>query len=320
LAEFGYDSCIEPVSIALNDEDAYVRNEVLEGVSKAVKNGACEATFRSAVFDRVVPLLSRSDSTASGTAPFTLLTLDRERAIPVLLGEQFFNVDNPELNNILKALNQRKVPVPRESLLRLMGQLRPLATDYPHTYSLAECLVLLAQSKDPDAEKWAREGLLSPNDRVREEAGHALGILHGIKDPHGYVSYRVDEVGYEGLTPPQQALFRVHLLAAEVRNGGLAQYFVNSSGDLAHETLRDLQAIDLTDTHRILNEAMQLFGPEGPSANRKTRGRQLAALTRKQDTALERLDSEFYKDQGSIDSRLWLYAIDHKADFVPPAS
>lgn len=317
LAEFGYTSCIDPVRTALNDDNDYVRDAVLGAICKAIKNGHCDAPFRAAMFDPVVPLLSRRDSTVGGRAPHTLLALDRERAIPVLLSEQFFAVANGELHEILQALNQHNIPVDRERLLRLMEELRPRAVEYPYDYSFAECLVLLAQNKHPEADKWAREGLLSASKRVREEAGHALGVLHGIKDPHGYVNYRMGEVGYEGLTSPQQALFRVHMLAAEVRNGGFAQYFVNSSGDLAHETLRDVQTIGLSDSHRILNEAMQLFGSQGPSPNRKARGRQLAALSKEQDAVLKRLDSEFYKDQDHLDSTLWLYAIDHKPHFVP---
>jgi hypothetical protein len=320
LAEFGYGSCIEPVSIALSDEDDYVRDDVLEGICKGIKNGNCEPTFRTAIFERVVPLLARRDSTVGGAAPRTLLELDRERAIPVLLSEEFFTVANRELHYILRTLSQENIPIDRERLLGVMKELRPLAGDYPYDYSFAECLILLAQAKDREAEKWAREGLLSPSEKVREEAGHALGILHGIKDPHGYVNYRMGEVGYEGLTPPQQALHRVHMLTAEVRNGGLSQYFVNSSGDLSHETLRDLEVIGLTDTHRILHEAMQLFGSKGPSSNRNTRGRQLAALTKQQDATLGRLDSEFYKNKDHIDTTLWLYAIDNKNHFVPPTS
>ncbi|OAI45746.1 hypothetical protein AYO44_12460 [Planctomycetaceae bacterium SCGC AG-212-F19] len=315
LAYFGYAACIDPVSSSLNDEDAYVRNAVLGAINKGIEEGHANPKFLEAVFDRIVPLLNRPDATVDGLAPLTLLAIDRQRAIPVLFSEQFFTVDNREVHYILKALTQRNIPVPREQLIKLLEQLRPQATEYPHEYSFGEALVLLAQSKDSEAQKWIREALQSTSEKVREEAARALGLLHGLDDPVHFAYDRLRSVGYEDLTQPQQALFRVHLLAAEVRNGGFAQYFVNSSGDMTHETLKDLTSMRLQHTKKILQEAMELFGPEGPSPDRKTRGRQLAALSKKQDAILDRLNSAFYEDQDYIDSQLLLYAIEHKEHF-----
>ena len=48
---------------------------------------------------------------------------------------------------------------------------------------------------------------------------------------------------YEKLTEPQLLFYLNQNLEREVNNGGFNQYFSNSSGDNAHETLLSLKAI-----------------------------------------------------------------------------
>jgi hypothetical protein len=59
-------------------------------------------------------------------------------------------------------------------------------------------------------------------------------------------------------------LFAAHWCQSEVCNGGLHQFFSNSTGVLAPEALAGFHAIGLTDWAGILAEAMLFFGEPYP--------------------------------------------------------
>ncbi len=73
-------------------------------------------------------------------------------------------------------------------------------------------------------------------------------------------------------------LFAAHWCQSEVRNGGLHQFFSNSTGVLAPEALSGFQAIGLTEWATILDEAMRFFGPSYPR-DRETRIAVLAEVS-----------------------------------------
>src|SRR5262249_29947667 len=73
LGVIGSNACIEPLTAALADEHDYVRCYAMGGIQRGVESGHCMPRFLEAMFDRVVPLLDRSDSSVSGAAPVTLL-------------------------------------------------------------------------------------------------------------------------------------------------------------------------------------------------------------------------------------------------------
>lgn len=66
----------------------------------------------------------------------------------------------------------------------------------------------------------------------------------------------------EVLTIPQQKFYINQNLEREVNNGGFWQYFMNSSGEFAHETLLSLKEIGAVKTAEVLQKAIDLF-PEG---------------------------------------------------------
>lgn len=70
--------------------------------------------------------------------------------------------------------------------------------------------------------------------------------------------------GYGQLNQGRQMVVRFYWLNAEVSNGGLDQYFWNSSGDFAQDTVRDLQIIGQPAAAEILERASRkLFGDAG---------------------------------------------------------
>jgi hypothetical protein len=59
-------------------------------------------------------------------------------------------------------------------------------------------------------------------------------------------------------------LYAAHWCISEVDNGGLLQFFWNSTGILAPEAVKGFELVGLTDLAQILQEAMRHFGEAYP--------------------------------------------------------
>ncbi len=101
----------------------------------------------------------------------------------------------------------------------------------------------------------------------------------------------------------------------EVNNGGLSQYFFNSSGDYWREALAGLEAMGASERATILKEAAAKFDAEAPSKNRDQRQNQLAKLARKDDALFDALDSRYYASKEVIDVVMTKYVIKNAQAF-----
>jgi hypothetical protein len=61
------------------------------------------------------------------------------------------------------------------------------------------------------------------------------------------------------LTEPQKQFYYNQSLEREINNGGFNQYFINPSGDFAHQTIQSLKAIGANTTADILQKAIDQF-------------------------------------------------------------
>lgn len=75
--------------------------------------------------------------------------------------------------------------------------------------------------------------------------------------------YIEDEQDLDNFEPAVQVGCLLHALEAEVNNGGFDQFFLNSSGRYARQTLDALKAIGATHTVELLNAAIATAYPEG---------------------------------------------------------
>ena len=88
---------------------------------------------------------------------------------------------------------------------------------------------------------------------------------------------RWSRLGFAGLHSFERDYIGVWWLVGDTMNGGLVQYFDNSSGDLAEHALAGLETAGATETLTILREAMALI-PGGWCADQTERGRRLARM------------------------------------------
>lgn len=123
------------------------------------------------------------------------------------------------------------------------------------------------------------------------------GLGEGIKNQR-------NKVGNEKSVP----IANINELEMEVNNGGLNQYFINSSGQNCFETLRLLKKTGKSKTAAILEKAISLINPQNireAEFVEKLRQNKVEELyDEKISSKLNVLDQEFYKyPDGSLEQK-----------------
>jgi hypothetical protein len=101
-----------------------------------------------------------------------------------------------------------------------------------------------------------------------------------------YETYEVFKEGASKYPEWKIDLLAVHWTMSEIANGGLEQYFSNSTGILAPEAVLGFQRIGKPKLAAAFQKAMALLGDPYPR-ERKERGERLAALTGAEGGATE---------------------------------
>jgi hypothetical protein len=91
--------------------------------------------------------------------------------------------------------------------------------------------------------------------RVVEPVWDAIDIYNG---PESFLET------YAAADAKAARLFAAHFCQSEVRNGGLHQFFGNSTGVLAPEAVEGFRCIGMPDVADLLERAMAWFGPAYP--------------------------------------------------------
>jgi hypothetical protein len=121
--------------------------------------------------------------------------------------------------------------------------------------------------------------------------------------------------GYQKLSVPEKVFVCVWGLEAEVNNGGFDQFYFNSTGDLAADTLDALITIGALNAGEIVREANAVFGPDGPDKDLKNRQEQLGSLGEKVHETLDELDKKFWKYPDNLESLLTSYVRENRKCF-----
>src|SRR5258708_6570686 len=104
------------------------------------------------------------------------------------------------------------------------------------------------------------------------------------------------------LSEPQKQFWYNQNLEREVNNGGFYQYFINSSGNYAHETTLSLKGIGANKTANILQQAINQFPDKQVPKIRDKRIEVIKKIEEKTNKIWEELTREFlkYKDNLNV--------------------
>ena len=117
------------------------------------------------------------------------------------------------------------------------------------------------------------------------------------------------------LTEPQKNFYFNQNLEREINNGGFNQYFYNSSGDFAHETITSLRAIGAGKTAGILQKAIDQFPGSVVPKDRVKRQEVLEKIEDKANEVWEQLDQAFYKYEDNLNDLNIEYVKQNRTSF-----
>jgi hypothetical protein len=121
--------------------------------------------------------------------------------------------------------------------------------------------------------------------------------------------------GLEALTEHERNYYAAHVYYYEVANGGLWQYFENSTANDHKVILAGLNAIGAPHVAKVLEAAGLAFGPDGPPEDRARRNEALDSFTPEQEWIIEDLNTDEVFGDVNMEMLLYLYAVEHKQDF-----
>lgn len=248
-----------------------------------------------------------------------MMAMNPAKAVSILESPRYFSVRNPQLSEILQALNWPGVKVPRTILLPLLAKLELASTkESPGQVTYAAALTLYANNPDDHAENRFRTLINSPSSVISSSAARGLETLAGI-NVHDVVWNVYDHRGFTAMTQPQQFCFAVGLYLDEVDNGGHEQYFYNDDSDLYEVASEGLRAMGATQQFAILSDASRAFAPGRPAPTEEERRLQMKEFGPDQDRIFKTADQRFYQSQDvpgeRLDTLITLYALEHRSDF-----
>lgn len=150
----------------------------------------------------------------------------------------------------------------------------------------------------------------------------SIDTILAIDDPTQFaiaLSNHVYGKGGEGvadLTEAELTVFCIDGLERDVNNGGFSQWFFNSAGDQARETVDALERVGASHTAGLVRRSLEPFGPDGPSRDWEARRDQLEEIGEGADTLWDELTDAFCAYTEDLTSLLRGYVSSHRGQFT----
>lgn len=122
-------------------------------------------------------------------------------------------------------------------------------------------------------------------------------------------------IDFESLNYYEKNVILIEILEGQVNNGGFDQYFFNSSGEYAHETLIALKEIKANQMAEILNRAITIFPTSPIPKDTKKRRELMKNIPKNVSDNLDKLDHEFYKYPDNLARLIINYVKANKKEF-----
>ena len=105
----------------------------------------------------------------------------------------------------------------------------------------------------------------------------------------------------------EKVVLFIENLEREVNNGGFSQFFWNSSGDYAQETLAALKSIGANKTAEIVSKAFSVWPNGNIPSDRVARQNTLETIEDKSVETWNICDDTFYEYEDDISSLLFIF-------------
>ncbi|HVL14642.1 MAG TPA: DUF4375 domain-containing protein [Gemmata sp.] len=286
-------------------------NYTQEGVELSIKQGWAEPAF-------ITGLREWAERTAlNDSLPFSLWAVSfyaergGQAAVEALRSPRVLSVSNNRTVHVaLEQLNRRGVRVEPEVVRPLLDKALASPETWPWNCVFGPALRALAASEPDAAARLAEEHLDRPESPHHRDATEFLREAAGLPEP-----YAVEPPAGMDLTDDERglvtALSDCVIVYGEVCNGGLSQYFFNSSGSEWPRHVAALRAIGFEQGAAAVEEASRLIHADGASLDRDDRIAQYAALPDRREKRLDELSRLFWSYAPRV-----RFMLQHKALFA----
>jgi hypothetical protein len=274
----------------------------------------------------IIPWIGKSISRSSDLAVELLPVMDRKLASEILIKDEYLAKDAPLVAITLESLNDAGIEIPMSRISSLLDSWKESAkveqSEYRIIRGYREAVRAWARH-EPEAALEFVEQIIRNDPQESEnfaEIPLAAARLSNLYDK--LCDHADDPEDFARLPEVARIYFAVVYFQADSDNGGISQALGNSTGDHLALVRKGYREIGATDALDYLEWMCKPFGPDGPSADRDTRNRQMAAM--KPDYfEQEELLSEAWVNRNAdrkIPSTIWLlnrYAARHASVLRP---
>lgn len=217
-------------------------------------------------------------------------------ALEALSSSQVLSVTNDRtVHAALEQLNRHHVRLDSRVVRPLLDAALTRTTVWPWNCTFGPALRALAVTEPGAALRVAEERLDRPDEPCHREAIEFIRNTAGLPE-----LYDLEPPAGMELTEDERTVLG-HLadcvdLYGEICNGGLSQYFFNSTGNGWRRHAAALRAIGFEAGAAAVEEAARVVHPDGASTDRGTRIAQYAALSERQEKRLDKLSRLFWSD------------------------
>lgn len=288
-------------------ENASMRREkAIEGTEVAIQRGWIERDLLDALLvwarDNVTDTSQRPEKWA-----IQLLSRhDKDQAMTLFMSDRVLSLNNNRnIHFVLEELDRQGV-VLDSSMARAMVEKSLLAKEWPWDCTFGYAVQALFRICPDEAIRLA-ESMIS-------DTRKSYGVLKFLFEARNLP--RVFE-----LTPPEdfaltedekRILSDFHTIieaSGEIGNGGLSQYFFNSSGDNWRKAVASFRNIGFVRGAEALERAAFIVDSKGAATDRETRIAQYAGLSEEQEAELDDLSATFYG--AASDAAEYRYMVQH---------
>ncbi len=186
------------------------------------------------------------------------------------------------------------------------------------TIALAACNGMASDPVRPDGldkrlslETMSEHDQLDPNDP--DAYILASDVISSIYEELVAIDENTD--AFHLISEPRQALYAVFWVEAEINNGGLSQYYYNSSGNQAAKAPQHLRELGLDEAADILEEANAFFPNATPPADRRARLAILDDVEEQASQTWNELEDRYFQSGIGFQPNMINYIREHREEF-----
>lgn len=299
---------------------------VLSGLFFACHLASASEEFRMRMAPEVIPWIGKGTSPGSDLAVELLPVMDRKLASETLMKDEYLSKDAPLVAITLDSLNDAGIEIPMSRISPLLDSWKVSARDEMSEYRIIRGYREAIRAwafHEPGAAMEFVEQLVRKDPQESENFAEIPLAAAKLSDLYDNLCDHADDPEeFARLPEVARIYFAVVYFQADSDNGGISQALGNSTGDHLPLVRKGYREIGAADALGYLEWMCKPFGPEGPSANRSKRNRQMETMKPEYFEQEEQLSDAWMKQNADrkIPSTIWLvnrYAARHAAVLRP---